>query len=334
MNKKQSNNISIFKFLGITPQTIIIFIIGVAFSGVILGLLIQNSLNTKKKKKINNIEQVKEDIVENIISNNNIVNEIKEGEIIDNQSDISIDSVQIFKNSLYNENKYILDKKVDTPVVAIVIDDMGIDMLRSNKMLNVPDLYTMSFLTYSPNLQSQIDFAKEKKHEVLLHVPMEAVHNIYDYGPEFLKTTDSRESNLKILNNILDRVSGYIGINNHMGSKFTADLPLLSAVIEELSNRGLGFLDSKTTALSKADEIVSHIKLPYASRDVFLDDSNKIEDIEASLIKLEKIAKKRGYAIAIGHPRDNTIKALENWLPTLNKKGITSVPLSYIIDNY
>ena len=49
---------------------------------------------------------------------------------------------------------------------------------------------------------------------------------------------------------------------------------------------------------------------------------------------MEKIAKKRGYAIAIGHPRDNTIKALENWLPTLNKKGITSVPLSYIIDNY
>ena len=94
------------------------------------------------------------------------------------------------------------------------------------------------------------------------------------------------------------------------------------------------FLDSKTTPKSQADTIAEYVKLPYISRDVFLDDSNKMEDIEKSLVKLEKIAQKRGYAVAIGHPRDNTITALQSWASSLKSKGIQSVPLSYIIDNF
>lgn len=333
--RKKSDTSSLFKVLGITPQSIIILIIGLVFAGVILGLLVKNSSKIKKKTpaskiSINKMETIKEQKSKEIIS------EFPNNQMQDIKKDIppSKPITQLIENTPFNENKLIFSKKVETPVVAIVIDDMGVDMLRSNKLLNIPEIYTVAFLTYAPNLQSQINFAKTKGKEILLHVPMEATNNIYDYGPEVLTTKNSHAINLELLNSMLERVSGYIGINNHMGSKFTADLALLSGVIEELSKKGLCFLDSKTTPLSKADEIVKHIKLPYATRDVFLDDSNKLEDIEKSLIKLEKIAKKKGFAVAIGHPRDNTIKALEKWLPSIKNKGLTSVPLSYIIDNY
>ena len=94
------------------------------------------------------------------------------------------------------------------------------------------------------------------------------------------------------------------------------------------------FLDSKTTPKSQAENIIGHIRLPFASRDIFIDDSNKPEDIEKYLQKAELIAKKRGYVVAIAHPRPNTIKAFEQWLPSLKSKGITVVPLSYVVDNF
>ena len=294
---------------------------------MILGFLITNSSNKKNSPDYKIKKTHKVIIPEKPTSNEAVIKD----EIKKEDSLIITDDTKK-ETTPYNLNKLAFSTTSKNPMIAIVVDDMGVDMIRSNKMLGIPDIYTFSFLTYAPNLQSQINFAKTKGKEVMLHVPMEALNNIYDYGPEVLSTKHSRSENLELLNTMLNRVSGYIGINNHMGSKFTSDLPLLSGVIEELSKKGLMFLDSKTIASSKADEIVEHIKLPYASRDIFIDDSNKIEDIKKSLISLENIAKKRGYAIAICHPRDNTIKVLQDWLPTLKEKGITSVPLSYIID--
>ena len=325
--KKKSTIFSILKVLGVSPQVVFLLLLGILLSGMILGFLITNSSN-KKNSPDYKIKKTHKVIIPKKPTSNEAV--IKD-EIKKEDSLIITDNTKK-ETTPYNLNKLAFSTTSKNPMIAIVVDDMGVDMIRSNKMLGIPDIYTFSFLTYAPNLQSQINFAKTKGKEVMLHVPMEALNNIYDYGPEVLSTKHSRSENLKLLNTMLNRVSGYIGINNHMGSKFTSDLPLLSGVIEELSKKGLMFLDSKTIASSKADEIVEHIKLPYASRDIFIDDSNKIEDIKKSLISLENIAKKRGYAIAICHPRDNTIKVLQDWLPTLKEKGITSVPLSYIID--
>ncbi len=325
--KKKSTIFSILKVLGVSPQVVFLLLLGILLSGMILGFLITNSSN-KKNSPDYKIKKTHKVIIPKKPTSNEAV--IKD-EIKKEDSLIITDNTKN-ETTPYNLNKLAFSTTSKNPMIAIVVDDMGVDMIRSNKMLGIPDIYTFSFLTYAPNLQSQINFAKTKGKEVMLHVPMEALNNIYDYGPEVLSTKHSRSENLKLLNTMLNRVSGYIGINNHMGSKFTSDLPLLSGVIEELSKKGLMFLDSKTIASSKADEIVEHIKLPYASRDIFIDDSNKIEDIKKSLISFENIAKKRGYAIAICHPRDNTIKVLQDWLPTLKEKGITSVPLSYIID--
>ena len=345
--KQQSENYSLLRSLGITPQAVFLFLFGILISGILLGLLVRNSITpnnksrsisniykknqklpndknllvyTEKKSKPLNIETAQNKDVNNEKIKVSIKNKIKKSENLP---------------SLYNQNKVLFSKNdVDTPVIALVIDDMGVDILHSQKILNIPEIYTFSFLTYAPNLQEQINNAKSFGAEILLHVPMEAMNNTYDYGPEYLSTSFSQSENVQLLTNMLNRVNGYIGINNHMGSKFTSDRSQLSAIISELKGRGLMFLDSKTTPNSTADSIVHKHPLPYASRDVFIDDSNAPKDIEKSLIHLENIAKKHGYAVAIAHPRENTINALSKWLPTLKDKNLTSVPLSYIVDNF
>ncbi len=309
--KKQSNILSVLKSLGIEPKLFLIIFIGIFISGILLGFLVKNTL-IKKKKPQPKIEIIHTEEIPQI--------EIKE------------EQEEIFVPTPFNKYKVILDKKPTTPVIALIIDDMGVNMVNTQKILSLPYLLTPSYLTHSPNLASQVDFARTKGKEILLHIPMEALNNTYDYGPEYLSTEESSEANIALLEKMLARAEGYVGINNHMGSKFTANTPLMSGVIEHLSNKGLMFVDSLTTPKYKSKEIVKHVKLPYARRDIFLDDDNDKESIKKSLISLERIAKKRGYAVAIGHPRENTIEILEEWLPTLKEKGITLVPISYIAE--
>lgn len=315
-NSNSNNNISsILNVLGITPQIMIFFLLTILFVGIIIGLFV-------KKQNVVNRRMT---VVDSVISDD-------EKRILEQSVKLGNDINQI-KNSPFEKNSLIMEK-TDKPVIAVIIDDMGIDMIKTQEVLGLGYPLTVSYLTYAPNLQSQINHAKELNHEILLHVPMQALNDNYDYGGEYLSTNNSKNRNLEILKSQLDKVEGYIGINNHMGSKFTSDESQLSMVIRELSNRGLSFVDSLTTSQSKGDIVAKDVKIPYATRDVFLDDSNKLEDIKKSLKYLETIAKKRGFSVAIGHPRTNTIKVLKAWLPRLQKKGIELVPISYIIKNY
>ncbi len=319
MKKSKFNLVSVLKAFGITPQFLIISLFIIFIFGIGLGLFFKNSYSPKKKVVVVETE-IKEPTEATVPKSEN-----------DNQP---LDIFAELSNTPFVKNAVIIDKEIKTPVVAIIIDDMGIDMLKSRQILEFNLPFNVSFLTYAPNIQSQIDFARKSGKEIMLHVPMQALHDNYDYGGDYLSTDKSRFENLEILNTQLNKAKGYIGINNHMGSKFTADMAQMTAVMEELTKRGLAFIDSKTNSESKGDEIASFLKLPYVARDVFLDDSNKEEDIIKSLIKLETIAKKRGYAVAIGHPRKNTIKILKQWFDTISQRGIEIVPISYIIKNY
>jgi polysaccharide deacetylase 2 family uncharacterized protein YibQ len=235
--------------------------------------------------------------------------------------------------SQFARNALAGDWNTEGPVAAIIIDDMGVDMARSNRILGMDAPLTTSYMPHAPNLQAQIDVARGHGKEIMLHIPMEAMSSAYalDYGPEYLKTAESRHANVRLLRDMLERGSGYIGINNHMGSKFTLESGQMSGVMEELARRGLAFVDSKTAATSLGT-IARHLKIPFAERDVFLDDSGDPEDIRARLGDLERIAKKRGWAIAIGHPREATIRELSDWLG--GEHGITVVPVSHIITKH
>lgn len=218
-----------------------------------------------------------------------------------------------------------------TPMIAIVIDDMGINRKRTADISSLPYPLTASFLTYGHNINAQVDKSIASGQEIMLHAPMEAIGKV-DNAPDVLTTTmsiDEIKDNLQVM---LRKVKNIKGINNHMGSKLTQDKERMSAVMEVLKKHNLFFLDSKTSAQSQADAAAKEMKVKHVSRNVFLDNNNDKDYILRQLALTERLARKNGYAIAIGHPKSNTFLALQEWLPTLQKNNLQLVPLSKIVD--
>jgi polysaccharide deacetylase 2 family uncharacterized protein YibQ len=131
-----------------------------------------------------------------------------------------------------------------------VLDDLGLDRPHTAAAIRLRGPLTMSFMTYASDLAEQTAAARRAGHELLLHVPMEAVDRRANPGPHALLTTLSREEILERLRWGLGRFDAFVGINNHMGSKFTADPQSMVPVMEELRSRGLAFLDSRTSPAS------------------------------------------------------------------------------------
>jgi polysaccharide deacetylase 2 family uncharacterized protein YibQ len=223
------------------------------------------------------------------------------------------------------------DAPDDWPVIAIVIDDMGIDRARSEKVLELPGPLTVSFLTYADDLTAQAKRARDAGHEVMAHIPMEPLGSA-DPGPGALLLDEDPENLRGQMAAYLDDWSGYVGINNHMGSKLTADREAMSVVMSELRARGLMWLDSRTDANTVGEALAAEYGVPHLGRDVFLDNEDDIDAILGQLAKVEAIARQQGFAVAIGHPRDFTTAALKRWLPTLGGKGIAIAPVSEVLN--
>jgi len=217
------------------------------------------------------------------------------------------------------------------PLVAIVFDDLGLDLGRSAEAIRLRGPLTMSFMTYANDLGEQSEAARRAGHELFLHVPMEAIDRHADPGPRGLFTALAREENLARLRWGLGRLAGFVGINNHMGSKFTSDAHSMTPVMEELRARGLVFLDSRTSPSSAGIRLAVAYGVPHAARDVFLDDDQAPTAIAKQLARLEQVARHQGSAIAIGHPHDATIAALRAWLPQVAGKGLALVPVSAVV---
>ena len=217
------------------------------------------------------------------------------------------------------------------PMIAIVIDDMGLDRKRSPRAIALPGPITLAFLTYAQDLQEQTTKARQAGHELMVHVPMEPQSSTIDPGPNVLKVEDRREQVLEKLDWGLSKFNGYVGINNHMGSKFTKHQRGMSIVLNEVKKRGLLFLDSLTASGSTGSRLAAKLEVPFGTRNVFLDHINNEHEVRMRLTQTERLARKNGAAIAIGHPHDNTLKVLEEWLPTLEDRGFILVPVSTII---
>ncbi|HXT05070.1 MAG TPA: divergent polysaccharide deacetylase family protein, partial [Casimicrobiaceae bacterium] len=129
----------------------------------------------------------------------------------------------------------------------------------------------------------------------------------------------------------LARLDGYIGINNHMGSRFTQDRAGMSVVMAEVKSRGLLFLDSVTIGRTVGAATAQPLHVPFAERNVFLDDEATIAGVTRQIAVLEQVARKHGTAIAIGHPHAATIDVLAQWLPKAASRGIAVVPLTSVV---
>lgn len=215
--------------------------------------------------------------------------------------------------------------------IVIIIDDMGMDRQRSHAVIALDAPLTLAFLPYAPALPDITAEASKAGHELMIHMPMEPLSKTIDPGPLAMRSDMSPPEIHDILKQALSSFDGYVGINNHMGSKLTQNAAVMRAVMADLAAQDLLFVDSKTIHNSIAANIASEHGVRFAERDVFLDHEDSYEFVRASLARLEAIARMRGFAVAIGHPKDATIKALREWIPEVRKRGYKIVPVSEVV---
>ncbi len=216
------------------------------------------------------------------------------------------------------------------PLIAIVIDDVGLDRARSKRAWELPGPMTMSFLPYAKDLPEQARAARARGHELMLHMPMEP-NGRNDPGPGALMVSMSDAELRQRLLIALESFGGYVGINNHMGSRFTASRPGMDLVMRQLKPRGLMFLDSRTTPQSVGEQAAQEFGVPSIVRHVFLDDEETLESVRRKLAETEAVARRQGFVVAIGHPHDATLQALAEWLPTVQGKGLALAPSTAIL---
>lgn len=224
------------------------------------------------------------------------------------------------------------DPVADTPRVAIIIDDLGLNRRIAREVIDLPAPLTLAFMSYAPRPAGITAEGRESGHELMVHLPMEPMSEAADPGPNALRVDDSIEETLERLDWGLTRFGAYVGINNHMGSAFTRDEAAMRPVMEELKRRGLLFLDSRTAPDSVGASLAAEMGVPHATRDVFLDNDRDSDAIRARLAELERLARRRGSAIAIGHPYEETVHVLSEWIPQARERGIAFVPVSALAE--
>lgn len=218
--------------------------------------------------------------------------------------------------------------------LAIVIDDMGADIKKLHELLQIDGPMTVSVL---PHLRYTAQVANEahsrKDWEVLLHLPMEPKDTaVNDPGKGALFTTMSAGEIRRIVEDDLKDVPYADGANNHMGSKFTENAGLMKVVLGVMKKKNIFFLDSRTSSSSVGGKVAKELGVREAGRNVFLDNTRDTAYIKGQLAQAAAIARKKGSAVAIGHPYPETIAALRQSVPELKNGGIEFVKLSDIVE--
>ena len=198
----------------------------------------------------------------------------------------------------------------ELPRIAIIIDDMGHHHDIGGELLNLDLNLTYSFLPHAPFTREQATHAWELGRDILVHMPMEPRDARWDPGPGAVYITDSAEKIAIATHESIALVPHALGVNNHMGSRFTADRQAMQVVLAVLRTKSLFFVDSMTTSGSVGEAEARKMGIRTASRHVFLDNSQIPEDICRQLKRLVAYAKKHGTGIAIGHPNRATVNAL------------------------
>jgi hypothetical protein len=214
--------------------------------------------------------------------------------------------------------------------LAIVIDDLGPAVSLTHKAIGLPRPVTLAFLPYAQELPALTAAAKARGHEVYLHLPMEPV-GTPDPGPNAILVGLEPDEFRRRLSWAFDRLPLATGVNNHMGSRATSEPETMLKVLQEVRRRGLSFVDSRTSPLSVADGLAAQLAIPHAARDVFLDNNPSPQAILVQLTLAERLARRQGHALAIGHPYPSTLAVLARWLPEAEARGVQIVTAGQLI---
>ncbi|MGM7720075.1 divergent polysaccharide deacetylase family protein [Metabacillus sp. Hm71] len=218
--------------------------------------------------------------------------------------------------------------------VAIVIDDFGNGMKGTEEILSLPIPLTVAVMPFLSTTEKDANLAFAKGHEVIVHLPMEPLHGKKSWlGPGAI-TTDLSDGEIRErVNKAIDAVPHAVGMNNHMGSKVTADRRIMRIILEVCKERGLYYLDSKTTGKSVVADLAMELDVPYLENELFFDEQYTIAHItkQANLL-MNKIAMDNEI-IAIGHvgiAGEKTASVLKQYIPMVKQKA-EAVTLSKLI---
>lgn len=218
--------------------------------------------------------------------------------------------------------------------VAIVIDDFGNRMDGTEAMLALDAPLTVAVMPFLPTTKDDATAAHARGHEVIVHLPMEPVRGKPSWlGPGAITTDLSDEDIRARVQAAIDDVPFARGMNNHMGSKATADSRVMRIVMEVCRANGLYYLDSRTSQHSKAEEEAAIAGVPVVANDLFLDEVYTSRHVSKQMLKLFRKIERQDVTIAIGHvgpPGRITSGLLRAALPKLRERA-EIVPLSALL---
>ncbi|WP_235827305.1 divergent polysaccharide deacetylase family protein [Pseudomonas abyssi] len=217
------------------------------------------------------------------------------------------------------------------PRLAIVIDDVGQSLTTGRRVLALPGPVALAILPLLPHSQTLASEAAAAGKPVMLHLPMENMAGL-SIGPGGLTTTMPEAEFRSRLQQALNAFSPIQGVNNHMGSRLTADRQRMDWLMQVLAERQLFFVDSRTTAQTQAAFAAEAAQVPHVSRDIFLDNVRSEAEIDHEFRLVLARARKQGSAVLIGHPYPETLAYLERRLPQLEAEGVQLVSVQVLLE--
>lgn len=224
------------------------------------------------------------------------------------------------------------DRSDKHPRIAIVISGLGLDSDATRQAIErLPGTVTLSFDPYARQLVQQINAARQAGHEVLLDLPMEPTdYPRQDPGPATLLTTLDDAQNVARLDWVLSRGAGYVGVTGLSGSRFTSARQSIQPVLIALKERGLMFVDSRSSEQSIAATLARNIGMSWAVSNRLIDAEPSKEGVDHALVDLEGRAHQDGVALGIGTPYPVTMDRIAAWAATLAGKELSLAPVSAI----
>ena len=294
--------------------------------------ILEKDLETEKTKKESFEEELKKDILKEVLEKQKEIEKSKieekveikqakepskeiEDEIIEEKTKIEKPAIKEKKELITKKDSYKYDLKTK-PKLVIIIDDV-VSKSQKDKILNIGYPITMAFLPPNSGHKESAIIAQNLPFH-MIHFPMQASKNFKNIEVNTLNISDSYETIEARVKQLRVLYPNATYTNNHTGSVFTENYEAMDKLFRALKKYNFIFVDSRTTPNSVAKELSIKYQMPYIVRDTFLDNDRSFTAIQNQLKDAIRVAKKQGFAIAIGHPYEVTFQVLKESKHLLN----------------
>ena len=294
--------------------------------------ILEKNLETEENKKEIFEQELKKDILKEVLEKQKEIEKSKieekveikqakepskeiEDEIIEEKTKIEKPAIKEKKELITKKDSYKYDLKTK-PKLVIIIDDV-VSKSQKDKILNIEYPITMAFLPPNSGHKESAIIAQNLPFH-MIHFPMQASKNFKNIEVNTLNISDSYETIEARVKQLRVLYPNATYTNNHTGSVFTENYEAMDKLFRALKKYNFIFVDSKTTPNSVAKELSIKYQMPYIVRDTFLDNDRSFTAIQNQLKDAIRVAKKQGFAIAIGHPYEVTFKVLKESKHLLN----------------